>query len=148
MCLVVLLLSQGDNFPKLIIAEEIPAACYYSNGCRRADILCRSRADPPLAGPGSQHRLFLWRSLLQAFLSSDIFHTPFLHSPQGWKHSFGTEVWGKGNLIYPASSHKSIIGKLAISSYLRKPSLGRFFLFFFPFCPPQMGSLGSCLDRN
>lgn len=28
---MVLLLSQGDNFPKLIIAEKTPTACYYSN---------------------------------------------------------------------------------------------------------------------
>lgn len=81
------------------------------------------------------------------FLSSDIFPHSLSHSPQGWKQSFGTEVWGKGNLLYPAPSHNAILGKPAISSYLRKLSLGLGW-FFFPFRPPQMGTLGFYVDRN
>lgn len=139
---MVLLLSQEDNFLKLITAGKTPTACYYSNGCRRADTLHGSGANPPSSGSSCGGLCSKQPSIPEQWHFSTL---PFSF-PTGLE-LFGTEVWGKGNLLYPAPSHNAILGKPAISSYLRKLSLGLGW-FFFPFCPPQMGTLGFYLDRN
>lgn len=58
-CLMAQLLIHKDNFSKLIIAEKIHTACYYSNGCRGANNVHRSSAAAPVAGVGAQFRFFI-----------------------------------------------------------------------------------------
>jgi len=91
---MVQLLSQEDNFSKLIIADEIHTACYYSNGCRTANIPHRGSTAPPKAGVSSQFTFFSWRSGRNTLTAKQpiipghsrveamIFS---LHSPLGWK---------------------------------------------------------------
>lgn len=81
------------------------------------------------------------------FLSSDIFP----HSPSAFPTGLEIVLWHRGlrqgELTLSCSIHNAILGKPAISSYLRKLSLGLGW-FFFPFRPPQMGTLGFYVDRN